>query len=117
MTMAKVQNDTVVHVGLPTENRKLPISQLIKAGWHKVRGNPRPTEAPEPGYQWTYGAEWSVEDSSVYGNWSQTQVRQPYPSWSFVEGEGWVAPIPKPDGNFVWDEAAGDWVVPEDEEI
>jgi hypothetical protein len=34
---------------------------------------------------------------------------QPYPSW--VKDEGvWVAPIPKPDGDYVWDEPTQSWV-------
>jgi len=36
---------------------------------------------------------------------------QPYPSWVLDEGTClWVAPIPMPDGDYVWDEDAGDWV-------
>jgi hypothetical protein len=35
----------------------------------------------------------------------------PYPSWVLDEGTcTWVAPVPKPDGDYVWDERAGDWV-------
>ena len=35
---------------------------------------------------------------------------QPFPSW--VLGEDtclWVAPVPMPEGDYVWDEEAGDW--------
>ena len=36
---------------------------------------------------------------------------QPYPSWVLDEATClWVAPIPMPDGDYVWDEDAGDWV-------
>ena len=36
---------------------------------------------------------------------------QPYASWVLDEDTClWVAPIPMPDGDFVWDEDAGDWV-------
>jgi hypothetical protein len=36
---------------------------------------------------------------------------QPYPSWVLDESTcQWVAPVPKPDGDYVWDERAGDWV-------
>jgi len=39
---------------------------------------------------------------------------QPYDSWVRDNGQ-WVAPVPMPDGDYVWDEDAGDWVaVPED---
>jgi hypothetical protein len=35
----------------------------------------------------------------------------PYPSWVLDEATcQWVAPTPKPDGEYVWDEQAGDWV-------
>jgi hypothetical protein len=34
----------------------------------------------------------------------------PYPSWVLDEATcTWVAPTPKPDGDYVWDEQAGDW--------
>ena len=36
---------------------------------------------------------------------------QPYASWVLDEDTClWVAPIPMPDGDYVWDEDAGDWV-------
>jgi hypothetical protein len=36
---------------------------------------------------------------------------QPYASWVLDEATClWVAPIPMPDGDYVWDEDAGDWV-------
>ena len=38
---------------------------------------------------------------------------QPYPSWVLAETCLWVAPIPMPDGDYVWDEDAGDWVIDE----
>jgi hypothetical protein len=33
---------------------------------------------------------------------------QPYASWTRGEGE-WVSPIPKPEGDWVWNEAEGEW--------
>jgi hypothetical protein len=42
---------------------------------------------------------------------------QPYASWVLDEDTClWVAPIPMPDGDYVWDEDAGDWVVTPDQE-
>jgi hypothetical protein len=36
---------------------------------------------------------------------------KPYASWVLDEAtRQWVAPTPKPDGEYVWDEQAGDWV-------
>jgi hypothetical protein len=35
----------------------------------------------------------------------------PHPSWVLDEATClWVAPTPQPDGDYVWDEQAGDWV-------
>ena len=110
MTMAKVENGAVTQVGLPSELRPLTLDALADKGWHKVVGTPKPTEQPAAGYQWEYGAEWSVDDNAVLGTWTQKQRPQPYPSWSWVDGEGWVAPKPKPDGDYYWDEATQEWV-------
>lgn len=34
----------------------------------------------------------------------------PYPSWTYdVEKDTWVAPVPKPEGDYVWNEADGAW--------
>ena len=39
---------------------------------------------------------------------------QTYASWVLDEATcWWVAPIPMPDGDYVWDEDAGDWIVAE----
>jgi hypothetical protein len=38
---------------------------------------------------------------------------QPFPSWVLAETCLWVAPVPMPDGDYVWDEDAGDWVIDE----
>jgi len=111
MTMAKVENGEITQVGLPAGERGAAVADLHKAGWLTVKGTERPTETPEAGYQWTYGAPWSVEDGVVIGTWSQTKRPQPYPSWSWVDGEGWVAPIAKPEGNYTWDEGRQEWVL------
>jgi hypothetical protein len=35
----------------------------------------------------------------------------PHPSWVLNDKTlDWVAPTPKPDGDYVWDEQAGEWV-------
>jgi hypothetical protein len=35
---------------------------------------------------------------------------QPYPSWT-VDAEGdWQAPVPKPEGDYTWDESTQAWV-------
>jgi len=48
------------------------------------------------------GIGWTVEDDGL-------RPLPPFPSWSW-NGAEWAAPDPKPDGEFVWDEDAGDWV-------
>ena len=34
---------------------------------------------------------------------------QPYPSWSLDDDFEWQPPIPKPEGDWVWNEAEGEW--------
>lgn len=116
MTMAKVENGSVTQVGLPEELRTKSLNALKALGWHKVIGTPKPTETPQAGYQWVYGNEWSASRDGVIGVWTQQQRPQPFPSWSWVDGEGWTPPSPKPDGDYYWDEDAQEWIeVPEPE--
>lgn len=110
MTMAKVENGSVVTVGLPDELKSLSPRQLRAKGWHLVVGTEKPRTNTAPGYKWSYGAKWSVEDGGVVGVWNEVQRPQPYPSWSWVDGEGWVPPVAKPDGDFRWDESNQEWV-------
>jgi len=43
---------------------------------------------------------------------------QPYASWVLDEDTClWVAPVPMPEGDYVWDEEAGDWVEVTDETL
>lgn len=35
---------------------------------------------------------------------------QPYPSWVLTDQFLWEAPVPQPEGDWVWDEEAGAWV-------
>jgi len=43
---------------------------------------------------------------------------QQYDSWVLNEDTClWVAPVPMPEGDYVWDEEAGDWVEVTDETI
>jgi hypothetical protein len=34
---------------------------------------------------------------------------QPYPSWTLDDNHDWQPPIPKPEGDWVWNEAEGEW--------
>jgi hypothetical protein len=112
MTMAKVENGSVTEVGLPVNLRSFNRAQLKQMGWHKVVGTDKPTQATDPGYRWEYGATWSASEGKVYGTWQAKQRPQPYPSWAWVDGQGWVAPVAKPDDgkDYYWDESAQAWV-------
>jgi len=35
---------------------------------------------------------------------------QPYDSWKLDKNFDWQAPVAKPDGDYTWDEKAGEWV-------
>ena len=37
---------------------------------------------------------------------------KPFPSWSLNEDYVWVAPVVKPDGDYVWNEESLSWVEP-----
>lgn len=37
---------------------------------------------------------------------------QPFPSWSLNNDYVWVAPVAKPDGDYVWSEESLSWVAP-----
>jgi len=112
MTMAKVENDAVTKVGLSPELMGYSVKRLKAMGWYPVEGTEKPTDPVDPGYRYEYGAEWSVAEGKVYGVWNVAQRPQPYPSWSWVEGEGWVAPLDYPtDGkDYYWDEDSQAWV-------
>jgi len=35
---------------------------------------------------------------------------QPYPSWTLDENNDWQPPIPKPDGNYYWNDDTQTWL-------
>lgn len=37
-------------------------------------------------------------------------VPQPFPSWTLDENHDWQPPVPRPEGNVVWDEDRQEWV-------
>ena len=112
MTMAKVENGEVTAVGLDPMLAGYSVKRLKAMGWYPVEGTEKPTEPTDPGYRYEYGASWSAQDGKVYGTWEAKQRPQPYPSWSWVDGEGWVAPVAKPDDgkDYYWDEGSQEWV-------
>lgn len=115
MTLALIKNDEIEQVGLPAEKRSLDARQLADEGWVKVQGSPKPDTPVDPGYYHAFGAPYAYADGEVTGTWTVQKRPQPYPSWTWVEGEGWVAPVPMPnDGQeYTWDEATQSWVVSE----
>ena len=116
MTMALVKNNEVVEVGLPQELRSVGLSRLKAMGWKVVAGTV-PKESPDPGYMWVYGEPWALDGEFVVGVFTQVQQPQPYPSWTFEEGTGWVPPVPRPDGDgYEWDEDAQSWYQLESEQ-
>lgn len=115
MTMALVVNGNIQQVGVPAELRGTDISKLTSQGWVEVEGDMPPTAAVDPGYYYAFGEPYEYADGKVTGTWSVQKRPQPYPSWSWVDGQGWVAPVPYPaDGkDYNWDEASQSWVVSE----
>ena len=80
----------------------------VPNGYLPVEGHTGPPV--EPGYRARFGG-WTVEPDRVVGGWTVEQRPQPWPSWTWVEGEGWVPPVPKPDGGvWEWDEDGQAWV-------
>ena len=47
------------------------------------------------------GIGWTVEADGL-------RPPSPFPSWVW-NGDEWEAPVPKPDGDYYWDETAGEW--------
>jgi len=63
------------------------------------------------------GGVWVPSEDKVGQGWGYTKTYglrppKPYKSWTW-DGAAWQAPVPQPDGNYVWDEDAGRWVVGE----
>lgn len=72
MTMARVVDDKVIAVGLPSVLRGRPMDDLRRQGWRIVKGTPRPAD---PGNGMTYVYEgpyvYNAEEDAVYGQWVQ----------------------------------------------
>lgn len=115
MTMALVKNGNIEQVGVPAELRGTDLHKLIAQGWVEVEGDEKPNTPVDPGYYHAFGAPYTYADGRVTGTWSVQERPQPYPSWVWVDGKGWVAPVPMPtDGkDYNWDEATQNWIVSE----
>lgn len=79
--------------------------------WVPVVRVERPESAP--GYSRVFDG-WVITPDAVFESWSVVQRPQPYPSWSWVEGQGWQPPVPEPASSqfasWAWDEGARSWV-------
>ena len=80
------------------------------------------------------GADFLANDLGLGGNWIQTSYNgnfrkrfagvnfiydpiadvfiapQPFPSWTLDSNFDWQPPIPKPEGDWIWNEELGEWV-------
>jgi hypothetical protein len=65
--------------------------------------------------QTSYNANFRGKYAGVGMSWNGTCFYgpSPYPSWILDDNGDWNAPKPKPEGNYSWDEALGDWVIVE----
>ena len=87
---AYIIDGVVVNVGaLSTENDYTAAHAALADKFDEIRIVPRA------------GIGWTVEEDGL-------RPLAPYPSWTWDGGE-WVAPVPKPDGDYWWDEGAQDW--------
>ena len=60
------------------------------------------------------GGEWIAYDTKIGIGWERYEINsfrepQPYPSWTWVNDK-WVAPVPSPEGDFVWNEETQSWI-------
>lgn len=58
------------------------------------------------------GGTWDAENN-VFVNWT------PYPSWVLNSNFDWEAPVTHPapnDVRYLWSEAKGNWIIPEEED-
>jgi hypothetical protein len=70
-----------------------------------------PSELLQCSYDGSFRAHYPVEGFTYDVTRDAFIPSTPYASWVLDEATClWVAPTPKPDGDYVWDEQAGDWV-------
>jgi hypothetical protein len=61
------------------------------------------------------GGVWEDCDENIGIGWTFTVAEgfrppRPYPSWGWQNG-AWTAPVPRPEGYAIWDEATLTWTV------
>jgi hypothetical protein len=61
------------------------------------------------------GGTWLPSDTKVGIGWEQFEdglrPPSPYPSWTW--NNGWHPPTPAPEGDWMWDEPSGTWILAE----
>jgi len=72
MTMARIEDDKVVAVGLPNSLESTEPDRLYALGWRQVKGLPKPTDGS--GYEYTHPFTYDADEDAVYGTWQQTDV-------------------------------------------
>ena len=75
MTMARVQDNRVVAVGLPATLQGRPRRELNQLGWRLVKGTPRPANH-DPGMTYVYQRPYTynADEDAVYGQWVQIDL-------------------------------------------
>ena len=111
---AKIDDDnTVIQVVVADDDKQDWLTETLGGTWVQTSYNTRQNEhalGGEPlrgnyaGIGYTY-----LEAEDIF------MPPKPFESWVLnTECACWEAPVPKPEGDFEWDESAGDWVaVPE----
>ena len=72
MTLARIKEDKVVQVGLPSRLEGSHPDRLYALGWRKVKGAPKPTDGS--GYEYTHPYTYNADEDAVYGTWQQTDI-------------------------------------------
>jgi len=87
---AAIRDGVVVDVSVHDSDSSVGVLEVLRSQYDEVRVVD------------VAGIGWTVEDEGL-------RPPAPFSSWSW-DGQAWQAPVPKPDGEFIWDEDAGDWV-------
>ena len=78
-------------------------------GGYVTKTPPTPTSSAAPGL-WTLSQQAALQKQ---GAWPQPSFAppRPYPSWNLDPDTcQWVAPVPAPEGQHMWDEATVSWI-------
>jgi len=94
-----VHNNELLDNGVESETKGRQFCENLLGGvWVQTSYNHR-MRKQYAGVGFTYDA-----DANVF------VAPQPFPSWSLDGNHDWQPPIPKPEGNYYWDEAELEWI-------